>query len=406
LDRREFVEGEEKRAAGAGEAVVWAGLALVLACLLPGFLIAGMAPRVESDLHFGSSALGLALALFYVSSSAMAMISGSLVRRLGIRRASGAACASTSISCLGIAALANSEASLIALLMIGGIGNALAGPTVSALLTANTPSTRHGLFFGMQQASAPLGSLLAGLALPAVAIPFGWRWAFVAVAVLAFLAAAGIPASAAGAVTKSARLAGERVRPILALAVAAVFASAAAVGFVGFLVTYAVHRGIGESWAGWLLAGVSLAAAASRVGIGALADRSLSSPLRPLVGMLSAAAVGYALVIPGERVALVAGAVLAGSLGWSWPGSLTHAVVRLAPEAPASAVGMMMSGLFAGAVIGPLLVGLLAGGEHFTVAWALCAAMALLAAGCVAVAQRLAAGELQPRRAPSPGARR
>ena len=43
------------------------------------------------------------------------------------------------------------------------------------------------------------------------------------------------------------------------------------------------------------------------------------------------------------------------------------------------AVGVMMSGLFAGAVAGPLGVGLLAEHGSFAAAWSLCAALALLA---------------------------
>jgi predicted lipid-binding transport protein (Tim44 family) len=73
---------------------------------------------------------------------------------------------------------------------------------------------------------------------------------------------------------------------------------------------------------------------------------------------------------------------------------VTHAVVRLAPAAPASAVGVMMSGLFAGAVVGPVVVGLFAHGDNFTAAWIVCAAMALLAAATIALANRLGADRL------------
>ena len=45
------------------------------------------------------------------------------------------------------------------------------------MLKAEIAVERQGGAFGAQQAGAPAGSLLAGLALPAVAIPFGWRWA-------------------------------------------------------------------------------------------------------------------------------------------------------------------------------------------------------------------------------------
>ena len=76
------------------------------------------------------------------------------------------------------AALAQSTASLLPLLLVAGAGNAIGGPAVSALLRREVAVHRQGLAFGAQQSGASLGALLAGLSLPAVAIPFGWRWAF------------------------------------------------------------------------------------------------------------------------------------------------------------------------------------------------------------------------------------
>ena len=85
------------------------------------------------------------------------------------------------------------------------------------------------------------------------------------------------------------------------------------------------------------------------------------------------------------------GALLAGSLGWAWPGALTLAVVQRSPQAPAWAVGVMMTGLFAGAVAGPLIVGLLAEHDAFSAAWVVCAGFALLAAATTWATRRAAA---------------
>ena len=81
------------------------------------------------------------------------------------------------------------------------------------------------------------------------------------------------------------------------------------------------------------------------------------------------------------------------------------AVLRLAadgrplqrsPGAPAWAVGVLMAGLFTGAILGPLAVGFLAGQERFAVAWGTCAGCAFLAALTVwATRQRLP--RLRPR---------
>jgi cyanate permease len=173
-----------------------------------------------------------------------------------------------------------------------------------------------------------------------------------------------------------------------ALAVAAALASAAGVGFISFLILYAVHSGMSQGAAGLLLAAVSLAATLSRIGVGVHVDRRGQEPLRPVAAMLALSIVGYLLLIAAEPVVIAIAALLAGSLGWAWPAGLTLAVVQRSPGAPAWAVGVLMAGLFTGAIVGPLLIGLLAEHERFSVAWATCASCALLAAATVAATSR------------------
>jgi predicted MFS family arabinose efflux permease len=108
----------------------------------------------------------------------------------------------------------------------------------------------------------------------------------------------------------------------------------------------------------------------------------------PLAWMLAASAIGFAALANGAPGVIVAAALVAAGLGWSWPGGLNLAVVRRSPDAPAWAVGVMLTGLFAGAVCGPLAVGLLADHDHFTGAWLLCGVLALAAAATLAVTHR------------------
>jgi predicted MFS family arabinose efflux permease len=133
------------------------------------------------------------------------------------------------------------------------------------------------------------------------------------------------------------------------------------------------------------LGGVSFAATVSRVGLGAIADRAGQLALRPVPAMLIVSMAGYLLLIVGEPWLIVIAALIAGSVGWAWPGALTLAVVQRSPHAPAWAVGVMMTGLFTGAMGGPLLVGQLAEHGSFTGAWLVCAGFALLAAVTIAV---------------------
>ena len=364
---------------------------MIVAGVLPGFLTASLAPRIRHDFSFGDSVLGLAVATFYLTCTVSSTPFGHLVERIGARRGMRLGAALTAVSCLAIAALADSAPALISFLVLAGLGNAIGGPAVSALLRRTVDTARHGLAFGAQQSGASIGALLAGVALPAVAIPFGWRWAYVVAAALAVAAVALAPAPAPGEPPRlraRSEPAPHHLTSIRALAVAATLASAAGVGFIAFLVTYSVDQGIGEGAAGLLLGAVSLTATISRVGLGVIADRSSGDPLRITAWVLAGSAAGYLLLIAGEPAVIVLAALLVGSIGWSWPGTLTLAVVFRRPEAPAWAVGVMMSGLFAGAAGGPLLVGLLAEHDHFTAAWSLCAGLALAAAATIALTRR------------------
>jgi MFS family permease len=377
------------------------GVLHVVCGVLPGFLAASLAPRIDSDFSFGESALGVTVAIVYAVCAVASSPAGGLVERLGAQRAMRSAGAATLLCCLGIALLARSAVALLALLVLGGLANALCAPAASALLDRHMPDARRGVAFGAMQAGAPLGALAAGLALPAVAIPFGWRWAFVATAALAVATVAAAPATP----HRASQAAGAREgRPrgltsVHALAVAAWLASAAGTGLISFIVLYGVESGLSEGEAGLLLGGLSLASAGSRIGLGLAVDRSGGDPLRPVAPMLLAGAGGFVLLVAGEPVALVAGALLAGGVGWAWPGALTAAVVARAPSAPAWAVGVMMAGLFAGAVTGPLATGLLADRERFTEAWLVLAAFALLAAATVVLVSRGSArrGSAAPR---------
>jgi predicted MFS family arabinose efflux permease len=305
-----------------------AGPGLMISGVLPAFLTASLASRIPDDFALGDTGVGLAIAIFHVMCALTSTPAGRLVERIGPQAGMRIAATLTALSCLAI----------------------------------------------------------AGLALPLVAIPFGWRWAFLAVAALALTAAALAPSGAAVRVAAADRPRG--LTSVHALAVAAALASAAGVGFISFLILYAERSGMSQAAAGLLLGAVSLAATVSRIGVGLLADRRGQEPLRPVAGMLALSIGGYLLLIAGEPALIVIAALLAGSAGWAWPGGLTLAVVQRSPGAPAWAVGVLMAGLFTGAILGPLMVGVLAEHERFAVAWGVCATCALLAAITVSATRR------------------
>jgi MFS family permease len=96
-------------------------------------------------------------------------------------------------------------------------------------------------------------------------------------------------------------------------------------------------------------------------------------------------------------VALVVGVVLGFGLGWSWPGLMQFAVVRLNPSAPAAASSIVQTGVYAGGLAGPIAFGFVAAHSSFTVAWTMAAAAMVAAALLIVLGRRLLLAHAQAR---------
>jgi predicted MFS family arabinose efflux permease len=377
---------------------VAAAVAAVAAGVVPMFLCAALAPRLQADLGLTVVALGAGVAAFHAVSALASPRFGRWVGRVGPRTGLRTSAGIAAAGSLGIAAAGRSPASLVALLAVAGLANGASGPAAGALLARAVPARRRGLAFGAQQSGAPLAAGLAGLAASLLAGPLGWRAAFVAAALIALAAAVLAPGDPAAARPDrpSRATAADPVpgagRRVGTLALAAVLASATSTGMMAFLVPFAIDAGIGEPDAGLLLGLVSAVALISRIGLGLAVDRWSGDAPAVARALLVVGAAGCLLLSAATPPLVVAGALLVGGLGWAWTGLLTLAVVRLRPEAPGHAVGVLMSGLFTGAVVGPLLVGLLAREGGFALAWLACAALALAAAITIGAARRPVAG--------------
>ena len=97
---------------------------------------------------------------------------------------------------LGIATLATSPAILSAFIALAGAATALTRTASSVLIARNVDPGRQGVAFGLKHCSIPIGSLLAGLSVPTIALTVGWHWAYVAAAVLSAHRAHRDPAGA------------------------------------------------------------------------------------------------------------------------------------------------------------------------------------------------------------------
>ncbi|MEH0828569.1 MULTISPECIES: MFS transporter [unclassified Micromonospora] len=379
---------------------VGAGATLTtIVCVLPVFLVGGLAVQLADELRFSPAGLGLAVSIYFGVSALASVPSGALVERFGSAPVARGAILLSAASLLAVAGLARSYPALVALLALSAAANALGQLASNAALAEHVPAHRQGLSFGVKQAAVPAATLLAGLAVPTVALTAGWRWAFVAAAVAALTVLPAVPR--AGRDRRARTASGRRnggTGPLVVIGLAATLAAAAANALGTFLVDSAAARGLSPGLAGLTLTLGSVVCVLARVGVGWLADRRTSGHVGLIAGMLMTGSVGLVLLAVSGSAPLVAGVVLGFGLGWAWPGLMNFAVVRLHPQAPAAATSITQTGVYAGGCLGPLGLGALAGAAGYPAMWLTAAAAMLLAALLMLLGARL----LRPTPTPTP----
>ena len=359
--------------------------------VMPAFLTGGLAVQIRGELGFGAGALGLAVAVFFGISSVSSALAGRVVERIGSHTAMRFSSLVGVLSLLAVATVAGSWWGLVACLVLGGIGNAIAQPSTNLMLAREVPGGRQGLAFGVKQAAIPVATLLAGLAVPVLAVTLGWRWAFAGAALLALLVSLFVPKGDDGSPkrAKGARAGDAPLAPLILLAVGIGLGSTAATPLGAFVVESAVNTGVEVGTAGLLLALGSGVGIVVRVVAGYLADGMESGRLRLVAGMLVLGTAGFAMLASGVPGLLVVGVVLAFGAGWGWPGLFNLAIVKSNPKAPAAATGITQTGASGGAALGPLLFGYTVEATSFGTAWLATAAVALLSATAIVAGRRM-----------------
>jgi cyanate permease len=175
---------------------------------------------------------------------------------------------------------------------------------------------------------------------------------------------------------------------LLLTALGAALATAGPSALGAYLVASAVDVGIGEGTAGLLSALASGLSLATRVALGARADRRRDYGLAVVVVLLGAGSAGFALMASDTVGLFVLGALVAFTLGWGWPGLFNLAVVDSNRETPGSASGVSQTGIYVGAAVGPAVFGALSAGAGYGTAWLAVAVTTLGSAGVLRLAGR------------------
>lgn len=383
-------------ARGALSRVLGLALGPAVALGLGRFAYALLLPAMRSHLGWSyaqAGAINTANALGYLFG---ALVTGAVVRRVGARAAFVAGVIVTAVSIL--ASATTGSLGLLGLLrfVTGAAGAAvfISGAALVARIAADS-SDRGAMLLGVYVAGAGSGIAVSGALVPAVLGDTGadgWRIGWLALGLLALLAAAVATLAARGAAEPPSAPAGETPRwPWRTLAASGLGYGLFGAGYIAyatFIVAYLRHQGLSSpQLAGfWVVLGVAAVVAAF----------SWERPLRHLRGGRGPAIV-IAVVTVGALLPLTSGgigvafasAVVFGGSFLSVVTAVTDLARRMVPEHAVTAAIVALTTAFAlGQCAGPILAGVLSDGPSGVRA-GLTLSVAILAAGAlVSLAQR------------------
>lgn len=370
---------------------VAAAIAATTVTSLPVALVGSMAVLIRAELTLAQTELGLLVAAFF---AAAAVTSVPISRRLDSGNAASvlAWCAvGAAIVMAAMAVVTSAWWHLVVFMAFAGTASVTTQLAANEVIADMVAPQRQGVAFGLKQAAVPLGTLVAGLLMPAIGLTLGWRWGFGGAAALALTVAIVVPSRKGFRLSRATLTATRRTqrRPWIILAVAAGCAGAAGNSLGPFIVGYAMTTGFTAADAGLLLAAGAGAGVAARIVAGIAADRLGRGALLLMIGLLGIGALGIGLLALASSPGLqIAGVLMAFSGAWGWAGVLLLAISRVAAGSVASAMGIVAIGPLLGAVLGPPAFGWLVEHASWNVAWTGMIAAIVIAVSLVILSRR------------------
>ena len=357
-----------------------AAVMATVSTVLPGFLIGALYVQVSAEMDVSEAAYGWGLGSFFGAAMVGSIMLGRLAQRVGpLSQMSLALLVSAAVQ-VALAATARSFLAVIAFLVVAGLANA-ANQTSVNLALAQAQLPRLGLAVSIKQSGLPTATLLAGFAVPSLALTVGWRWAYVASAAFTVVSlvmvrvAVGSPRPEMAA---SASVPESSSRDLFLAAAVGAFLAFSAGSLNAWGVGSGVDAGLGQGMAGLMLSLGAATGITLRLVGGWMSDTMRARPFRvggvtALVG--SAGMALLALRSPGVHVAAM---MLSFGGGWIWPVFTNYGIVRANPAAAGTATGVTQMGVYVGVFVGPLVTGWLIEHSGYQTMWLAVAAVAVI----------------------------
>jgi len=353
----------------AGTIAIASGATLVTS--LPPYFSGVLVVQLTNELAFGVAAFGVATAIHYGVGAALSFHAGRLVDVLGAARSLRVAMFLTMLSSLGIGYMTTSWTGLAVFLGLGGASHAFCQPAVNRLIVNRITPSSMGFAFGVKQAAPPVGSLLAGVIVPVMALTFGWRSTFYLSAILslAVMWSVGRPqVPPAGLEPRPKRIPLPQRGLLMWLTLAFGCSVGANATTLAFYVNAAVVAGASQQRAGLFFALASVLSVIVRIGAGVALDRTAVVPLKLVAVLVGAGSAGFVLLATQRTPLMVVGIVLALGLNWGFPSAFWIGLMRVFPDQPGRITGAMQPGSF-GAMLVPLVFGVTVETRGYTAAW-------------------------------------
>lgn len=379
----------EARADNRQSAIIAAAVLATIPTILPAFLVGALSVQISADFDVSEAIYGWGIGGFFLAAMVGSIRLGRIAQRVGPRRQVTYALVLSGLAQVFIAVFAQSFLVLVLGLAFAGLCNS-ANQTGINLLLSQAKLPRLGLAMALKQSGMPAASLLGGLAVPAIALTVGWRWAYVLGAMATLLSVWNVR-RVIEPVGRMTRTVVSPTTPRSILAIAAIgtgFLAFSAGALNAWIVSSGVEAGISAGWAGLLLSGGATCGIAVRLGLGFRLDTMAIRPFT-LAGLLSlVGALGVLLLTIETPATHLIATLLAFGVGWVWPVFTNFGIVRANLESAGAATGVTQTGVYIGVFSGPLVTGWIIERAGYSTMWAVVAIVMTIGAVVTLYASR------------------